>query len=470
MTDTTSKTPKLRTYSNLARTVLLRSLTLLTLFIAYNFLQNMSFEEWLTLHDINKEIQFKIDFYFSAVLIIVFTCVISAPASPLIAMGGCAVLVTSFDRYSTQNTFIHYCGLHHVAALSVILACLNNIRIGLRRAFRGGNFYMTVCFSYLSWICLVETYHVFLKQSVLPFYMKTWIHASIAILFTIILSNTIIRKRDIDFLAFTLAVPLSCRRIILNENLVLNHDIPVYAVCSIPLLVFAMTHGWLYKRMMAAIILLATVYLIIETDNRGALVGVAFAISGALIGASWKSILAIIFILPTLAILLKIGKPSYFKRFTDIINNGPAAQSFFSRFEIYSIALSLPPITYIFGVGLGRFGAEVLEKNPELGRINAHNSWISVLTELGVVGLLLYSLLIFCGIHASYRLARHRKKFPRFVGISCLSCICGYCGCSLSIARDLFLPFFLIVGVVFNMTSLLQCDSSAEEVSEEPKE
>lgn len=466
MTDTKSETPKLESYRNLARKVLLRSLSLLALFAAYQFMQNMTFQDWLSFNGMKNEGQFTADFYFSAVLVIVFMSVLAAPASPLIATGGCVMLATSFDRYSAQNTFNHYYGLHHAAASWLILANLDKLKMGLKRAFHSGNLHMAVAFSYLSWICLVEIYHVVFKQSVHPFFMKTWIHASLAIMLTIVLANTIVRKREIDFLAFTLSVPLCCRRFILNENITLNHDIPIYAVCSIPLVAFAITHGRLHKRIIASIILLATLYLIIETDNRGALVGVALAISGALIGASWKSIPAILFILPGLAILLKIAKPSYFSRFTDILTNGPAAQSFFSRFEIYSIALSLPPATYIFGVGLGRFGAEVLEKKPELGRINAHNSWISVLTELGVVGLLLYSLLICFGIHAAYRLARHKTKSLRYAGISCLSCIFGYCGCSLSIARDLFLPFFLIIGIVFSMTSLLTDNSQKELIAE----
>ena len=438
------------TFQQLTRTIALQLLIIGLAGAMLVFSQKTTPEDWLSQNDLSKDLKLLATPYCLLIASVALLTTLIASISPLLAMSGCVILVNSFDRYSVENMWNHYYGVNHLAALSVLVGSFSAIKKmgGEANQYTRRTTWFLV--AYMLWICANEASHLFIANSGPSFCLRTWFHAFTAIAFVMILLNSKIEPYEIDLFAFALAIPLCYRRFCLGESLYLNHDFPSYAVCSIPMLIFVSSHGWILKRLSSMMTAMALVYMILETDNRGGFVGLLFSIAGLLLGLSWKIAPAVVFLMPFLMFLLHSIKPSFFKRFTDILHNGPAAGSFFSRFAIYSIAFSLPPITYVFGVGLGRFGKKVVEKKPELGAINAHNSWISALTELGILGLVFFSLLLTIATVASYQLTGKKEHLQRIIGLACLSAIFGYCGISLAIARDLFLPFYIISGIALS--------------------
>jgi len=292
-----------------------------------------------------------------------------------------------------------------------------------------------------------------------PFPFRTWLHALTALLTVTILLQVHLRVWEIDCFTFSMAIPLCLRVFYLGENLHLNHDLPTYAVIAIPFLVATTFSGHILKRVFASILVIIMIYLVLETENRGALVGVFLSIIGVLICFSWKLIPVTAMGLAGLLSFVKYVKPSYFQRFADILNNGPASESFYSRFTIFSIALSLPATTYAMGTGIGRFNTGVVAGNPNLNNINAHNSWISVLVELGILGLLSYLALMILALRAAYEVAKKGKRPLNMIGFASLSAVFGYCGLSLSIARDLFLPYYIVSAIAINLAQF-NCQES----------
>ena len=457
---TTDKQKRIRT--SLER-VVLQCLITLSIGIFFVFSQKLSIHDWRAANHIPASISLSHTWHHIAVIVLATIAVLAAPFSPMVAMSGCVLMANGFDRYSPQNMWNHYYGLNHTAALSVFVAGLIKIRTEKHQQTISKSYLHYFTLGYLVWICLTEVYHSFFSQDSPRFPLRTWMHALPAVAFVVILNRVRVKTWEIDFFAFVLAIPLCVRRYNLDENLFGNHDLPTYAVCAIPFLIFVSAHGGIFKRLLSGMLILAMVLMIIETNNRSGFVGLVFAVTGAMMGISWKLLPVIAATGPGFFLLLKTTKPTFFERFTDIFNNGPAAGTFYSRITIYTVGLSLQPITYLTGVGIGRFGSRVLDAQPELGSLNAHNTWLAVLTELGILGLIFYSLIMVTSISTAYKLAQQPNKIQRVIGLACFSAILGFCGFSIGMARDLFLPYYIIIGIAFSRYN--NADSSTESAS-----
>lgn len=441
---TTDKRTRIRT--SLERLVLQFFITL-SIGLFFVFSQKLTIHDWLVANHITTGMHLSHTWHHIAVLVLATLAVLAAPFSPMIAMSGCVLLANGFDRYSPQNIWNHYYGLNHTAALSVSMAGLIKLITEKHQQTSSKSCLHSFVLGYMVWICLTEAYHALFSQDFLRFPLRTWMHALPAVAFVVILNRVRVRTWEIDFFAFAMAIPLCVRRYCLDEHLLSNHDIPTYAVCAIPFLIFVSAHGWIFKRMLSSILIVAMVLMIIETNNRSGFIGLVFAVTGAMMGISWKLLPVIAVLGPSFFLFLKAIKPTFFERFSDILNNGPAAGTFYSRISIYTVGLSLPPISYLTGVGIGRFGSRLLDERPELGSLNAHNTWLAVLTELGVFGLVLYSFIMIFSIGTSYKLAQQSNKIQRGIGLACFSAILGFCGFSIGMARDLFLPYYIIIGI-----------------------
>jgi hypothetical protein len=444
---TTDKRKRIR--SSLERVTLQFFITL-SIGVFFVFSQKLTIHDWLVANHIPTSMLLSNTWHHIAVIVLAALAVLAAPFSPLVAMSGCVLMANGFDRYSPQNIWNHYYGLNHTAALSVFIACLIKLRTEKHQQISSSPYHHYFILGYLVWICFTEAYHALFNQDSLRFPLRTWIHALPAVAFVEILSRVRLRKWEIETFAFVMAIPLCVRRYGLGENLFGNHDVPTYAVCAIPFLILVAAHGWIFKRLLSSMLIVAMVLMIIETNNRSGFIGLVFAVTGALMGISWKFLPAIAALVPGFFLFLKAVKPTFFERFSDILNNGPAADTVYSRITIYTVGLSLQPISYLAGVGIGRFGSKLLDARPELGSLNAHNTWLAVLTELGALGLVFYSLIMVNSIGISYKLAQQSDKTQRVIGLACFSAILGFCGFSIGMARDLFLPYYIIIGIAFS--------------------
>ena len=447
--DNTDQTRQVR--SELARNLVFQFLIVLSLFMIVLWPKSTSFETWLAQSGLHAKPEATFTGYYIAVVIASLLLAIMTPFSSLLGILGCLILVNSFDRYSSENIWNQYAQLNHYLALSVLIGVfLANRKKSFKTLWKLPFEFWAVT-SFMVWVCVSEIYHVIPENSTRSFPLRTWSHALTSLAVIPILLPNKLKIWEIDCFAFSLAIPLCLRRFYLGENLYLNHDIPTFAVMAIPFLVFGSIHGQIFKRLSAAILALLTFYLILETENRGGFVGIAFSFVGVLICFSWKTLPAILFIAPGLLWLLNQLKPSYFERFADIVGNGPASETFFSRFTVYGISLSLPLSTYAIGTGLGRFNTGFVSENPNLSQINAHNGWLSMLVELGIPGLAFYLLLMVCAFRHAFQVAKRGSNPYRWIGFACVCAIFGYTGLNLSIARDLFLPFYIVAGFSLNL-------------------
>jgi hypothetical protein len=435
----------------LARNLALQFLVVLSLTAIILWPKSASYENWLAQSGFHVNPKTTFTSFYIAVVTASLSLVLMTPISSLLGILGCLILANSFDRYSSENIWNHYLGINLWLALSVLIGTILTNREKGFRTYKLPPFEFWLIVSFMTWVCISEFSHSITLNSTRSFPLRTWCHALSALSVVPILSQKQLRVWEVDCFALSLAIPLCLRRFYVGENLHLNHDVPTFAVMTIPFLIVSSTRGHIFKRLFSVLLALLTFYLILETENRGGFVGIAFSFVGVLICFSWKTLPAILFIAPGLLWLLNQLKPSYFERFTDIVENGPASETFFSRFTVYGIALSLPLSTYAIGTGLGRFNTGFVSENPNLSQINAHNGWLSMLVELGIPGLAFYLLLMVCAFRHAFQVAKRGSNPYRWIGFACVCAIFGYTGLNLSIARDLFLPFYIVVGISLNL-------------------
>jgi O-antigen ligase len=159
-----------------------------------------------------------------------------------------------------------------------------------------------------------------------------------------------------------------------------------------------------------------TAALLVLTQSRGALLAFLLVFSPLLIEASWRNRRARIGLL-VLGIAGVAALPnSAWQRLAGLRNfsttednravdpEGSAAE----RWKILQIATAVVRDNPLLGVGLGNYGLANAAYAPEMGRKDTHNTYMNVTAETGVVGILLYLLIVGSVIVTSIRSARSR--------------------------------------------------------------
>ncbi len=145
------------------------------------------------------------------------------------------------------------------------------------------------------------------------------------------------------------------------------------------------------------------------TQSRGALVA---TIAGFIMIAFVRSRRAGIMSIAALTLVVVIAYPAFSDwRFGgDDVGASSGISTAGGRVGAWSAGGELFASSPLFGIGLGRFG----EESP--GGISAHNWYVQVLVELGIVGFILWSLFIAATVMA----LRGRPRSARSVGYSVL--------------------------------------------------
>jgi len=154
-------------------------------------------------------------------------------------------------------------------------------------------------------------------------------------------------------------------------------------------------------------------------------------------------------------------KPGYWKRFSDIWENGDAYITFVQRFEIWKINFKLMQNHWVLGTGFGRSGNLVAKVDASIGRLNAHNSWIAMLSEAGLPGLLHYVFIFSVSTYVAFQLSRNSSSFEtRWFGVAAFSSFMAYFGISFGHAREFYEFSYILSGAVlsihFDMSQLLK--------------
>jgi len=213
-----------------------------------------------------------------------------------------------------------------------------------------------------------------------------------------------------------------------------------------------------------AIILPLMVYVLFLSASRAAILGLFFGVFAALIFSKKPLLLLLAFVFIVIGIYIGSGF------LADLKNTGLSSAQFQNMEEdlstlgrlliwagIYKFFVA-NPFALVFGVGLGGFERAVLPYVPYMKSANgAHNNYLHILTEAGIVGLIIFLYIMFRllrkSLHNFYNQERHDRalNYGYFCGLCALLFTC-LTQETFSVQPALFNflgYFFLITAIIF---------------------
>jgi O-antigen ligase len=168
-------------------------------------------------------------------------------------------------------------------------------------------------------------------------------------------------------------------------------------------------------RLGAGISTVLLVVVILLTQSRGALIGMLAGIGSGLIVMGLKQPLRVLLYGGILALVVGVTVPAnVLVRMSDLtkattIEEADREGSAAERFEILKIAMQMFKDNPVFGVGLGVYPRENARYNPEIGRMDTHNTYMNLAAEVGLPGVTLWCALVWSVLRYAYR---RRKLAP----------------------------------------------------------
>jgi probable O-glycosylation ligase (exosortase A-associated) len=237
-----------------------------------------------------------------------------------------------------------------------------------------------------------------------------------------------------------------------RENLLrsnINFGQPNYmAFTMVVMFCIAMTMAIYSKRKVVKIIFLSLcpvyIYTLMQTASRGGTLSLLSVLVLFWLKTKKKILSLIIFALVLITILPVAREyfPNYFNRL-DTINNPEEDVSITQREELWKMGLDFIKENPIVGIGFGNF----VLRAPN----SAHNSYIQIASELGIVGFLIWMVFLFTGWMNLFLLKRNMKRrdFIYYVAMGIEISLIAYCVQSLTsgIAHREFGYFIIAIGI-----------------------
>jgi hypothetical protein len=192
--------------------------------------------------------------------------------------------------------------------------------------------------------------------------------------------------------------------------------------------------------------------LIVQIQNRAGAVGAVAAIIGFCMQSRrrWLFAAPVLFILAMGAFFL--SDTGLANRIRGSVPGGVSFDSVHDRLSTWRSALIASSEHPVFGVGPGRFSG-MLHRYNELSSLSVHNTFLAALTELGVPGFLLYSMLVMAAIAASWRTARSAKSpWPAGAARGVSAALIAYATAGMFTTRQDQAQFFILVGMAAALT------------------
>jgi O-antigen ligase len=167
--------------------------------------------------------------------------------------------------------------------------------------------------------------------------------------------------------------------------------------------------------------------MILYVQNRGAVVGLGAASLGMwpLARRRWLA-LAVVATVPA-AVGYWALQTGLFERFRDIYSDGRFLGSAAERLEIWAGGLQIAPAHWLFGVGPDNFEFALQQATDGRLFINAHNSYVELLVEMGLPALILYLAVFLAGAIQLIRVAyRHAGNWRRTVAAGLLGSLTAH--------------------------------------------
>lgn len=369
---------------------------------------------------------------------------------PTVALGVYLAMFIMVPRYNTQAFYIMVDAgpLHWAAALAAIAAAIHCVRRGQWPAVpRGLLTWMFLAF--IAWIC-ITTLAIPLRgllwdppHAYQPaMFLHALIMAGIAAVW--------MRPTAFWWLVAAVAAAVSARAMIDPKAVWLDGDIAAYAAMLLAMAI----PGVLAARSMVLPPLLLLLglnmaKLLLSTQNRGAAVGIAFALVVLWLTSRHKLILAIAGIPVAIAGAVVFIYSGLGARFLSLLHGGTEANSASERVGIWRGAWAMIKDHPIMGVGPGHFARHIQSYAPAVNsEIPAHNNFISITAETGIPGLLLYATLF---VTAAISLLRVRglmgRDTPGPEASAILAGLAAYMGAGMFLTRDNLVLAYVLVGV-----------------------
>lgn len=146
-----------------------------------------------------------------------------------------------------------------------------------------------------------------------------------------------------------------------------------------------------WKKVFFAIIFFIQAFAIGLTMSRGGWLGLMISMI-VLLALTYRRWLLVI--IPSAVLILINGSQNWIYRFLSIFNFSDSSTSY--RFEIWSVTAQIIRDHFLGGVGLGhRPYMKIYETyRPMMGVFHAHNTYLQILAELGIVGFICFIIFI----------------------------------------------------------------------------
>ena len=197
--------------------------------------------------------------------------------------------------------------------------------------------------------------------------------------------------RDIKLLVLSLSVALVIRQLLLTGMWLNEQNLAMLAAITAPLALAVAAcrpFGMLSIPLGTAATYLAVMILFVQ--NRGAVLGLGASLIGMWATARarrWWLVALVLLVVTVVAVAARAGLLS---RFLEIYGGGQFLGTAAERLEIWEGGLRLASDHWLFGVGPGNFTHFLAPYVDARAINNPHNSFVEVLSETGVIGLLLY--------------------------------------------------------------------------------
>lgn len=353
------------------------------------------------------------------------------------------------DRYGGDGVWLLRSGLVYGIAIlncSGWLLWRHHGKVPLGQLLRRPIFWLAI--AWIGWIGWIEIVARVERPEQIPFLLRNWALALGALSCLVIALDTVRSVKDLAIIAFGSVIAIGYRAMVVQEDLWLDGEMALMAVTTMPLLAAVLAlDSWMIALPIGLLCCAFLAWTLVRTHNRGGYLGLVAAIAATPLAFPWRLAMPIALGGIGVAGGILYAYPGYLKRFTEIQTGGRSAGSVQSRLDIYEAVLNQLPENRWFGVGIGRTGY-LLEKNlPEVGHMNAHNTWLANLIESGIPGAILFNLILLAGVFHALRLSWSKGYHRKIVGGAVLCFLAAYCGVGLGHARDLYEVFYLMVGL-----------------------
>lgn len=200
------------------------------------------------------------------------------------------------------------------------------------------------------------------------------------------------------------------------------NDTGLFLVVSLPLAVWLFRSSGRYGRMLAAACFALNAFMIPKTESRGTFLGLLAVIGGILLLHKGISIARKAMVLGVVALVFALGASEYWTTSSEVLTNPTEDYNWNALNGRRQVAIR--GIGYmldypLFGLGVSNFPmAEGQISDQAVNRVwgtglrwtSAHNSFVQAGAEMGVMGLVLWSSLIFGSLA---HLLRLRARFGR---------------------------------------------------------